>query len=303
VFDCAGPVLFEDVVVTGIMFITPVRMRVERSHKVVVSRSTLSGATNVSSTTSPSGIDIVDATVTLYDCSVTGGAGADAAFVFGSLERPATDGGPGLRASGSTVFLSGSTVTGGNGGDGVDNFGSSGGCLPPADGGHGVELTGSLLRRMDSSIAAGAAGVPASCGPLASPGTDLVLDGASLIVDIPETLRTLAISSPIEQGGTCSVEIHGQPFEPVILLQSLLPAGTFLAGLKGTLAGVPPYVTYSLGTLDGTGTLAFTVGIPANLLPPGIEGVVIVDQLVSAAASGGGLLSSPSTLVLVDALP
>jgi hypothetical protein len=31
--------------------------------------------------------------------------------------------------------------------------------------------------------------------------------------------------------------------------------------------------------------------------------VVFIDQLVTAAASGGGLLSSPSMLVLVDALP
>ena len=51
------------------------------------------------------------------------------------------------------------------------------------------------------------------------------------------------------------------------------------------------------------GSLTFDVTLPGGLLPPGIEAVSFVEQAVTAAAGGGGLLSSPSALVLVDEIP
>ena len=60
---------------------------------------------------------------------------------------------------------------------------------------------------------------------------------------------------------------------------------------------------YALGATGADGVLAFDVPIPAGLLPPGIEGVLLVDQVVTAAAGGGGLLSSPSSVVLATDLP
>ena len=87
------------------------------------------------------------------------------------------------------------------------------------------------------------------------------------------------------------------------MLQALSPLGTWLGGLKGTLAGAPAYAVFALGPAGADGTLGFSVPLPGNLLPPGVHAVQFVDQCVVAASSGGGLLSSPSSVVLVDDLP
>jgi hypothetical protein len=113
----------------------------------------------------------------------------------------------------------------------------------------------------------------------------------------------LTVSSPVEEGGPCTIDIAAGANQPVLLLQSLAPLGQWLGGLKGTLAGTLPMTVFPLGTTDAAGELHFELILPASLLPPGIEGLLLVDQLVTPAAGGGGVLSSPSSLVLVNQLP
>jgi len=74
-------------------------------------------------------------------------------------------------------------------------------------------------------------------------------------------------------------------------------------GLKGTLAGQPPYLSFLLGPLDVSGNLVLEAPLPASVLPPGLQSVTFIDQLVAAAAGGGGVLSSPTLVPLVDAVP
>jgi len=302
--QCAGPVLVEDCAVVdlfGSQYDAPL---VEDSEHVVFTRCALQGPRGFPTTASlsvpgGSGLQVTNSSVTLYDGSVTGGHGAQAELFF-PLHSPASAGGAGATLSGGTLFVAGSIVTGGAGGDGTTAPGGTS-CLPPANGGDGLVVDG-LLRRLDTTIAAGAAGQAQPCGPAASPGTDLVLLGGS-IVEIPQLLRRLTLSSPAEPGGSVAVDISGAPSEPVVLLQALAPLGQWLGGLKGTLAGAPPFTVFALGLLGPTGTLHIDFALPVGVLPPGQAALLIVDQLVTPAAGGGGLLSSASTLLLVDDIP
>ena len=305
VLDCDGPVLLEDCTVDAAAVFLKVPSRVVASARVMFTRCTFLGAEGDNSATSATpghpALQIEGgSTVSLYDCTVTGGPGADGDFVFNLIPYPASAGGPGVRVANGTVFVAGGTLRGGPGGDGAQ--GGVPGCVTPEAGGSGLELQAGLLRRLDATLLGGVPGVPAACGGSAPDGEGLVVLGGSVVV-LPEQLRTLEISSPIEEGGTCTIEVHGAPGQSVTLLQALAPLASWLSGLKGTLAGAPPFLSIGLGALDGTGSLVFTVPIPTAILPPGIEGLTFVDQVVVGAASGGGLLSAPSTLVLVDDLP
>jgi hypothetical protein len=305
VLDCDGPVLLEDCTVDATTLFQKNPSKVSGSPRVMFTRCSFLGAEGDNSATSatpglPALLIELDSTVSLYDCDVTGGPGADGDFVFNIIPYLASAGGPAVRVTGGTVLVAGGTLRGGSGGDGAQ--GNAPGCVTPEPGGSGLELQAGLLRRLDATLLGGEPGVPAACGGSAAAGGGLVVLGGS-VVDIPEELRTLEISSPIEQGGTCTIEVHGAPGQSVTLLQSLAPLAGWLGGLKGTLAGAPPFLSIGLGALDGSGGLLFTVPIPTAILPPGIEGVTFIDQVVVGAASGGGLLSTPSTLVLVDDLP
>ena len=302
--QCAGPVLLEDcrVLDFGVQYDSP---QVVDCDHVVFTRCTLQGPRGLpfsasAATPGGSGLQVTDSSVTLYDVSATGGRGSDAELLF-SFHPPASVGGAGVTVSGGTLFVAGCNLSGGAGGDGTDPLGP-GDCFPPANGGDGLVLDG-LLRRLDTTLAAGAPGVePPACPPAAAPGSDLVVLGGS-IVDIPQTLRRFALNSPVAPGDIVSLDVTGAPLEPVVLLQALAPLGQWLGGLKGTLAGAPPYTTFTLGFLDSAGTLHLEFPLPAGVLPPGLSSLLIVDQLVTPAAGGGGLLSSPSALVLVDEIP
>ena len=300
--DCDGPVLLEDVRVSEFINLGTLPSRIERSEHVVLSRCTLHGTRGTQIGVDPgfdggTGLIVVDATVALYDSLVHGGNGAPGTFSSFGFPVPATNGGTAMRMLAGTVLLAGTEVRGGSGGDAY--LGGSP-CLPPGDGNTGLEGDG-LLRRLDAVIAGGAAGATAGCPPAGADGTDLAFTGT--ILTVPQTLRRLQISSPIEEGGSCTLAIQGQPSEPVILLQSLAPLGTWLGGLKGTLAGAPPLAVHALGFTGVDGSLTFDITLPGGLLPPGIEAVSFVEQAVTAAAGGGGLLSSPSSVLLVVDIP
>jgi hypothetical protein len=304
VSNCAGPVLFEDCSVSaGVEFFASVPApRVEHSGHVVFTRCSLTGSQDLSGSGpgASEGLIIDDASVSLYDCQVTGGIGTNAVFVFNTIPNPATPGGIGVRVLSGTLFAAASTITGGKGGNGVLQANGPG-CLAPANGGLGLELNG-LLRRLDTTIAGGSAGTAVACGSASDGAAMSVLAGGS-VMDIPETLRSLEITSPVQGGDTLTISIHGNPGELVLFMQALAPLANFHVGLKGTLAGSPPYATFLLGPLAGDGTLTIPVSVPLGILPPGLQAVHVVDQLVVKADSGGGLLSTPSTVLIVDDLP
>lgn len=300
--DCDGPVLVEDLQVDDDNHFATQLSRIERSQHVVLTRSALHGPRGFifgidDKLDGGTGLQVTDATVALYDCTVTGGRGAWGTFA--GIETPVagSGGGTGLRLLAGTVLLAGTEVRGGDGGKGTLGPNQ---CAPPGDGGTGLQGDG-LLRRLDATIAGGAPGPQPGCPPDGVPGTAMAFTGPDLT--LPQTLRRLEISSPIEEGGTVSLDIKALPLEPVLLLQAAAPLGNWLGGLKGTLAGAPPWVVYSLGVTGPTGALSFSLAVPTGLFPPGLEATLLVDQLVTAAAGGGGLLSSPSAVTLVVDLP
>jgi hypothetical protein len=299
IHDCEGSVLVEDLNPSGPFILGGAPSRIARSGRVVIARSTLVGPIGqlglFSSTPGGTGLIVEDSSVALYDCQVSGGLGTGATVIFTVISP--SDGGPGLDVVSGTVLLAGTTVQGGQGGSGSI---ATTPCSSPADGGTGL-IGGGVVRTLEATILGGEPGAQPGCGPDGSLGADSTLTGT--LLPYAQTLRRLQLSSPVAEGGLCHVAIQGLPLEPLILLQSAAPLGTWLGGLKGVLAGAPPYVVYALGATGADGTLAFDVPIPAGLFPPGIEGVLLVDQLVTAAAGGGGLLSSPSSVVVVTDLP
>jgi len=85
-----------------------------------------------------------------------------------------------------------------------------------------------------------------------------------------------------------------------LVWQSGLSMPVLLATFAFCLLGT---FVFALGPAAADGSLSFSIPLPGNLLPAGVHAVQFVDQCVVAAASGGGLLSSPSSVVLVDDLP
>ncbi|MFG0315977.1 MAG: hypothetical protein ACF8XB_01795, partial [Planctomycetota bacterium JB042] len=93
--------------------------------------------------------------------------------------------------------------------------------------------------------------------------------------------------------------IEGVPGELVVLLVSPAPDGAIFPGLGGVLAGAPPFLALSLGTVPPSGTLAFQVPVAVGSLPPSIDGIDLFEQILVAGAQGFGLLGSPAVVTIV----
>jgi len=304
---CAGAVLFEDCSGTAGSgsFGTIPQFVIQQSSHVVLTRCDFDGANGapgaVQSTTGGPGLVVEESTVAIYDSTITGGFGIYAQFIGDFLLNVATEGGQGLQIWSGNVFVSGSAIRGGNGGGGAQSA-SGTSCSPPKKGGAGLRTYGHLTR-LDSTIEGGEPGFVPACASPANPGADIVLQDDGSVSEVPELSRELVISSPVESNGSCNVAIHGQPGDNVVLLQSLVGFGQLHAGLKGALAGQPPYFTILLGAIGPNGNLVFNVHLPPGPLPAGIEAVTLIEQVLTGADSGGGLLSSPSVITIVDNLP
>jgi hypothetical protein len=298
--NCLGPVLIEDCIfdATGSQVAKPVT--VKNCGKVVFARSVLRGVQSVLTfppSFGESGLVITDSVVSAYDCEIEGGYGKSS--VWG---QPAVSGfgGPGVELISGSLFAAGGSIRGGPGGDGVPEPGGGAGCIAAGGGGPGV-LLGGLLRRLDVLIEGGAAGAPLGCAP-GLPGVDIVPGGGSIDV-IDELHAQLSASSPAEPGAACPLELSGVPGSPVLLLVSLQLGGGFLAGLHGTLLPATPIEGAWLGPVPASGVLAVAPLVPADSLPAGAEGMQLALQAIVPAAAGGGLLSSPSSLLITFDVP
>jgi hypothetical protein len=304
---CEGVVLLEDCAVASgaVAFGTTPTSVIQQSSHVVFARCSIDGANGLGSGTTAAtggpGLVVEDSTVALYDCLVTGGSGGYAQFFGEFLFNFPTVGGQGLQIWSGTVFASGSDIQGGQGGAGAQSQ-SGATCAAPTKGGSGVRNYGHLIR-LDTSITGGLPGTAPPCASPAEQGPDVLLLDDGSVSELPELGRSLEISSPVEADGLCNISVSGQPGDNVVLLQSFAPFGQLHAGLKGVLAGQPPYFTFLLGTLGPGGTLSFPVHIPPGPLPGGLEAITLIEQVLTGANSGGGLLSSPSVVTLVNDLP
>jgi len=316
VTDCAGAVLFENCRLhAGVnQQNKPISVaNVKNSAHVLFTRCDFEGSDGLgtpgfggtsTATIGGPGLVVEASSVTLYECHVTGGKGSVAFFYADSpiLPVPSSGGGQGIQVWSGMLNLVGTTVQAGAGGAGSDPATGGVQCLAPSPGGAGVRSFGTV-RRLDSQLTGGAGGAGVSCFPAAASGQEIVLLPGGSVMSVPEAARSLEISSALENGGTCSVALHGAPGELLTLLLSFTPSASWHVGLKGTLAGQPPYVTALLGPLDGNGALAFDVPLAGNLLPAAVDSLSFTAQAIAAASSGGGLLSSPTAVLLVHDVP
>lgn len=156
------------------------------------------------------GIAIARQSVAVYDCVVTGGAGAAAKPGFA-----ASPGGIGLACTSAEVLVTGGTITGGKGGDGA----ASGTCSGGAGGGVGLFLDGSApapAAWTHDVVLAGGAGGAANppCAPGAAGAASLAVTGSvfpSAIAGFGSNRRlafrfALAVAS---DGSTVAAELDG----------------------------------------------------------------------------------------------
>ena len=241
----------------------------------------------------------LNSSVHLYGCELIGGDGADATISIFSFDQPAVSAASALRVSEAFLFSAGSTLRGGDGGDGGVGIGGS--CLDPTDGGDGVTGIEASLIRFDNTILPGAPGTAtAGCPNNGSPGAALDLTGTTDTL-LPETYRSFEATSPAFEGLPVMNHITGHPGENTIMLVSFGLLNTYLPAVRGVLFGDAPLLAIVLGPMPAAGELMFSVTVPANSLPAGIDSIDVYEQIYVGGATGTGLVSSPTTVTIVRA--
>lgn len=294
-----GTLLFEDVHVRVSAFSLQSLRAAEiyAALRVTFVRCTLEGGDAVASTgqTGGDGLFAWRSRVALYDCVLLGGAGAAADGAFGVA---AADGGVGLVDEESDVILAGCLVKGGAGGAGASG---ANGCVEPADGGAAVELVGvdSRLVEYGSNLEGGPPGqAAAGCPSTALPGGTIVGQTQN-VQSVLEVVRGVEVSSPAVDGGTIAFDAKGQAGDVLVVFVSPVLDGTFLDKFAGSLVPGLPAAFFVLGPLPGGGAVHLDVPLP-QVLPAGVEGIMLFLQPIGPAGSVEGLLGAPSALGLLS---
>lgn len=209
----------------------------------------------------------------LADCSVGGGKGAaevPSCSIGGYA--PAGKGGAGILSAGSTVLVHGGTATGGPGG-----WGSGGACgtSTGAEGGSGLRVYDSRLHLAGGAFHGGSStpGKPNARGPglVVDDATSLVTRRGALIAagegtgsapDLsapPGTVleydsppRHLEIATPLHEGETGLLNVHGESGDVAVLFASVSVAALDQPGKQGFfLTGAPLAGAFLLGAHPG----------------------------------------------------
>jgi hypothetical protein len=290
--DCVGPVLIEDVHLSG----GGPCLSVQGSSAVVLARSALHGQVSLAGGSFGPGIAVeaTGANLYLYDCEIAGGAGHD-----GFFPEPPDEGQDALRLESGLLFASGTVIAGGAGGDGADLF--LGACSGGADGGDGLVLGAGApaAYTLDCALQGGAGGAGHSiCLPGSGGYPVLVQSGAH--AQLPGTHGMLLSTSPLREGDSSALELWGPGGRLVLLLASpaaevvflLAPAGAVVPAVSSAFAVV-------LGTTNPAGYLMFpfTVG----QLPPGAAAAELYLQPAFLdLAAGGAALGAPAHVLELD---
>ena len=238
--------------------------------------------------------------VVVSDSTFSGGRGApESASCTIPGYAPSSVGGDGLRLEDARVALHGSVVVGGVGGGPGGAPCSQG---SQSAGGHGAQLLGASFLHAAGSTLAGADKSSVSL----SPGSGLVIDGSgasarlrgvsvsagsglpvmpaiqappSSVTLLPAAPRGLAITSPLRVGEAGVLEVDGVVGELVAVFES--PAGGWLdlPGKQGVLLLGAPLLGPVLALPNPSGALSLGFSTPP-LLPPGVDGVTVLLQLL-----------------------
>lgn len=247
---------------------------------VVLNRSSLRGGNEWAPSSpppvGPPGIELDQATLHAYDCSITGSTGGSYSDSMGGSHYQ--EGGMGLASLSASdeVFLAGCTVTGGLG-HAAPNC---------TDGGDALEVIGTV-RAVDTSFTGGTGcpdGVPGTAGVE-------FLGGASV------SMRT---ETPTRGGQDTLISFQGPPGTPVFVGFAPVPQVHFRPAHLGTaLLGAPVTLRF-LGVTDADGWLKTVQHL--GLVPPVLDVVRFHTQCVFLSPSSLSVASktrrSPATLQL-----
>ena len=265
--DNAGTVWFEQCILGN--YDGDATVDADRCDNLVLVRCLVTGATFTpvfGIDNSGDALDVRQSTVTIYDCTLSGGHG------FGGPYAPDIPAGDGIESVDCTLFVANTSSTGGNtgraGGDGIDVDGSS----------QVTYLQGNTLD--------GGTGNPN--------GQDVRYDDGVLTY-LPGPNRTFEISSPARYGQNVTLQFNGQPFELVYLPHAVAPGATFQ--WNGMFL-IDPFqlLMFRIGILPASGSLTLNVTVP-DLSP--LTAVPFYSQ-GWFVGPGGLSLSSASMSVLLD---
>ncbi len=247
-------------------------------------------------------------TVSLVECDVQGGRGADGDGDPVAMSFSGGNGGHGLSVDEALLFVAGSTLNGGDGGDGASFFdpGCSGTRAGPAgDGGSGIRVDGlsSRIRWRGLAFTPGQPGAEASSDPSCPRPTPAVagqeiLVVAGFVIELPGTQPTMSFPTVLRQGEMTFVEFTGNPGDFAVGIYHLLPEQLWVAGVGQLLVSLDPPVRMKFfGSIPASGFLIFPKTLP--VLVPSIDSIRFYSQALSV--NGRTLtLGTPIGLVLLD---
>ncbi|MEM7310260.1 MAG: hypothetical protein AAF682_26530 [Planctomycetota bacterium] len=262
---CQAAVVFEDLDVAG----SGVPLLARECTSVTATRCVLQSplTTPVETLSKPTELQThpallaVASSVFVYDSTLNGSDGNQSVFgLFGNIQPG--PGGPGALLRGSTMFASGSTFSGGDGGSDTPGL-----CFAGGDAGTGMTLdlldggAGSQAWLLDC-VATGGVGGLGGCG--LGDGTDaddIVLPGGQ-IFPLAGSARTLAIASPVLDGGLLEVDATGEPGDVVVAFVGGPTLGLFVETLQLSLHLAAPVQVVPLGTVAADGTLSISQPAP-----------------------------------------
>ncbi|MBK7641584.1 MAG: hypothetical protein IPJ19_00815 [Planctomycetes bacterium] len=240
------------------------------------------------------GLEASNASVSLYDCTLQGGRGADNSAGY----PDAGGGGDGCYASGSTLFFSGCALQGGDGGFASGQFVivyAVGG-----DGGDGLDLWNSLARIQDSTTLGGDLG-------LGFQGFDgdngFARRGAApQFIDLAPPAVHASLPTPVPEGTNPELQIHGQPGAHAYLLMESTPAFTLATQALGMrlVANSQPSPMLFLGDIPASGTLI--TRIRQSALPAQVLSRTIYTQVLLEDASGARVYGPTGSMLVLDSM-
>lgn len=193
--------------------------------------------------------------VTMTACDARGGLGSSAWCGYPRNYRP-SNGGPAMTVAGDArLTVLGGTLTGGQGGHGRSN------CFAGANGGNGLEVTGSVVAAYGAKLAGGAGG---NFGGTA--GLPFVKDAASSVTSHPSSQPAiLSLEGVPRAGGDITFAVSAQPASRALLLLGLDLGWFPLEPLGlGTLHAIPVVVLGDF-PVPSTGILRLRMKIPNNV--------------------------------------
>ena len=233
------------------------------------------------------GIDLLDSSAALYDCTVTGGRGSEESYPRGG------HGGPGVLCDGFGLFAGGSSLRGGpaGGGDYI-------GCTVGGTGGDGLRVDQAQAHLLADTIQGGSGGW-SSCGPFSPAGQAIVATGGAVIDNLAGTRRKLSAARITPDDAAVQVTLLGEPGDNAFLMVATRPAFQFKKTANGCFLLPTPLFSTRLaaGIIGPGGSLVLSLPLP---VPDGTSARSFVVQALCVSANGVPYLSGAGHVLSLD---